>query len=114
VLIATPLDSLASIFSVVSALAAADGRPVRKPRAITLAKIFSAPPSTDPGGRVERCVDLFKSFQHFTFEFVLGFHHSIVFLLPAFPLPWFEAIRAIGNSMGRHSVEQLIVESVAR
>ena len=54
-----------------------------------------------------------NSFQHFTFELVPGFHHSIVLLLPAFSLPWFKAIGSIGDSMCSNSVEQLIVETLA-
>ena len=55
-------------------------------------------------------VDLRKSVQHFTFEFVPGFHHPIVFLLPAFSLSWLKAIRPIGDSVSSDSVEQLLVE----
>ena len=54
-----------------------------------------------------------NSFQHFTFELVPGFHHSIVLLLPAFPLPRFKAIGSIGHSMRGDSVEQLAVETLA-
>ena len=61
---------------------------------------------------VEWCVVLFKSFQHFTFELIPRLHHTIVLLLSAFSLTWFEAIGSIGDSMCRHSVEQLIVESL--
>ena len=50
-------------------------------------------------------VDLLNSLQYFTFEFVSGFHHSIIFLLSAFPLTWFKAIRSVGNSMSGNSVE---------
>ena len=44
-----------------------------------------------PGGRDEWHVDLLNSFQQFTFDFVPGFHHAIVFLLPAFSLSWLKA-----------------------
>ena len=50
-------------------------------------------------------VDLLNSVQHFTFEFVPGFHHAIVFLLPAFSLSWFKAIRPIGDSVSSDGVE---------
>ena len=65
---------------------------------------------TAKGRTVEWCVDLFNSFQHFTFEFVPGLHHSIVFLLPAFSLSWLKAIRPVSDSMSSDSVEQLLVE----
>jgi hypothetical protein len=61
------------------------------------------------GGRVEWHVVLRKSFEHLTFEHVPWFHHSIVFLLPPLSLPWFETIRSVADSMGSHSVEQLVV-----
>ena len=68
---------------------------------------------TDKGHAHEWHVVLPNSFQHFTFEFVSGFHHSIVLLLSAFPLPWLKAIGPIGDSMRRDSVEQLIIETLA-
>jgi tetratricopeptide (TPR) repeat protein len=58
---------------------------------------------------VEWHVVLRKSFEHLTFEHVPGLHHSIVLLLPTLSLSWFEAIRSVGNSMGSHSVEQLVI-----
>jgi hypothetical protein len=63
----------------------------------------------DQGRTGEWYVDLLKSLQHFTFEFVSGFHHSIVFLLPAFSLAWLKAIWSVGDSMSCDSVEQLLV-----
>jgi hypothetical protein len=44
------------------------------------------------------------------FEFVPGFHHSIVFILPSFSLPWLKAFRPVGDSVSNDSVEQLLVE----
>jgi hypothetical protein len=52
---------------------------------------------------------MLKSVQHFTFVYVPWFHHSIVFLLPAFSLAWLQAIGTIGHSMSCKSVEQLWV-----
>ncbi len=50
-------------------------------------------------------LDLAKPFQNIAFELMPGFHHSIVFLLPAFPLARFEPIGSVGNSMGSDCVE---------
>ena len=66
--------------------------------------------SRDQGHALEWHVVLLNSFEYFTFEFVSGFHHSIVFLLPAFSLPWLKAIRPVGDSVSSDSVEQLLVE----
>ena len=75
--------------------------------------VLAAPTALRRTGRtVEWCVVLPNSFQHLSFELVPWLHHSIVLLLSAFSLTWFEAIGSIGNSMCRHSVEQLIVESL--
>src|SRR5258705_10357098 len=67
--------------------------------------------TTDSGRFVEWCVVLPKSFQHFVFELVPRLHHSIVFLLSAFSLTWFEAIGSVSNPMSSDGVEQLVVES---
>ena len=63
-----------------------------------------------PGRFVEWHVDLGKSFQHFTFDLVSGFHHSIVFLLSSFSLAWFKAIWPICDTMCCDGIEQLFVE----
>jgi hypothetical protein len=70
------------------------------------------PAAANTGHALEWCVVLPNSFQHLSFELVPWLHHSIILLLSAFSLPWFEAIGSIGDSMCRHSVEQLIVESL--
>ena len=62
-------------------------------------------------GRVEWHVVLPKSFEHLSFELVSRLHHSVVFLLPAFSLPWLEAIGPIGDSMSSDSLKQLVVET---
>ena len=74
--------------------------------------MFLAPIACTTEPALEWCVVLPNFFQHFSFELVPWLHHSIVLLLSAFSLSRFEAIWSIGDSMRRHSVEQLIVESL--
>ena len=62
---------------------------------------------SDPGHALEWHLVLFNSFQHFMFELVPRLHHSVVLLLPAFPLSWLEATGPIANSMRGHSVKRL-------
>ena len=57
------------------------------------------------GHALEWCEVLPKSFQHFTFEFVSRFHHSVVLLLPAFSLSGFKTIGLIDYTMCRNCVE---------
>jgi hypothetical protein len=47
------------------------------------------------------------------FELIPWLHHSIVFLLPAFSLTWFKAIRSVSNPMSSDGVEQPIIECSA-
>ena len=65
------------------------------------------------GGRVEWHVVLPRSLQHCSFELVPWLHHSIILLLSAFSLAWFNAIGSVSNPMSDDSVEQPIVEAAA-
>lgn len=65
------------------------------------------------GHALEWHVVLCKSIEDIAFHLMPGFHHSIIFLLPAFSLARFKAIGSVGDAMGCDGVEQLLVESPA-
>ena len=67
----------------------------------------------DTGHALEWHVVLPKSLQHCSFELVPWLHHSIVLLLSAFSLAWFNAIGSVSDPMSNDSVEQPIVEAAA-
>lgn len=49
--------------------------------------------------------------EHFTFDFVPGFHQSVVVFGPAFGLAWFKPVWPIADSMLGNDMEQVLIES---